>query len=600
MLAATLSPTYGIYSGFELCENVPLTESSEEYLNSEKYEAKKRSLSGPLLPLIGRLNAVRRANPALQRIDNITFLETENDNLIAYIKRTRRQRRDRVRQPRSGRRRTRASSRSTPSSGCRRPSTSPTCSATAPSRGGPGATTCDSSRACSRPTCCTSSCDPARPTPLRGSIGGQRWFGSKSRAARGRARRRCRRAARTAASSPSSRPSSPTAASELYQLPAPRSARTASSSSRSPIRCSAGSLLGGAAARRAAADARGHGRVRAHRPAARRDLDGGARRRRRAVQQLDRVRRARDPQGLPPPRGRRERRARAAALPRRARLRAHAGSCSAGTATRARRSRRRSASCRRSCPDARDGWALALGVVRRPGAVPAAARRLGEVTARMHTALAAETGDPAFRPEALDARSARTGGRRGRSPTPGRCSAGSRPAARPRPCARAATRCSRACARCARGDGGRAIRQHGDYHLGQVLWADDDWQRARLRGRARAPARRAAPQELAAARRRGHAALVRLRRRDEPEPRRGRAADWESDGARGVPGRLRRRRSTRRSCPPTPAARAQLLAACELEKALYELRYELDNRPAWVHVPSRASGLRRLTPDGAD
>ncbi|MDX6631385.1 MAG: hypothetical protein QOH00_3631 [Gaiellales bacterium] len=88
VLAATLSPTYGIYSGFELFENVPLTESSEEYLNSEKYEAKKRTLSGPLLPLIGRLNAVRRANPALQRLDNITFLETENDNLIAYIKRT--------------------------------------------------------------------------------------------------------------------------------------------------------------------------------------------------------------------------------------------------------------------------------------------------------------------------------------------------------------------------------------------------------------------------------------------------------------------------------------------------------------------------------
>ena len=88
MLAATLSPSYGIYSGFERCENVPLTESSEEYLNSEKYEVKKRSLGGPLLPLVGRLNAVRRANPALHELDNLTFLETENDNLIAYIKRS--------------------------------------------------------------------------------------------------------------------------------------------------------------------------------------------------------------------------------------------------------------------------------------------------------------------------------------------------------------------------------------------------------------------------------------------------------------------------------------------------------------------------------
>jgi starch synthase (maltosyl-transferring) len=88
VLAATLSPAYGIYSGFERCENVPLTESSEEYLNSEKYEIKKRSLGGPLLPLIARLNAVRRANPALQHIDNLTFLETENEHLIAYVKRT--------------------------------------------------------------------------------------------------------------------------------------------------------------------------------------------------------------------------------------------------------------------------------------------------------------------------------------------------------------------------------------------------------------------------------------------------------------------------------------------------------------------------------
>jgi starch synthase (maltosyl-transferring) len=88
VLAATLSPVYGIYSGFERCENVPLTESSEEYLNSEKYEIKKRSLDGALLPLVGRLNAVRRANPALQQLDDLTFLETENEHLIAYLKRS--------------------------------------------------------------------------------------------------------------------------------------------------------------------------------------------------------------------------------------------------------------------------------------------------------------------------------------------------------------------------------------------------------------------------------------------------------------------------------------------------------------------------------
>jgi starch synthase (maltosyl-transferring) len=87
VLAATLSPSYGIYSGFESCENVPVHEGSEEYLNSEKYEVKGRSLDGPLLPLVARLNTARRENPALQHLDNITFVETESAELIAYVKR---------------------------------------------------------------------------------------------------------------------------------------------------------------------------------------------------------------------------------------------------------------------------------------------------------------------------------------------------------------------------------------------------------------------------------------------------------------------------------------------------------------------------------
>jgi starch synthase (maltosyl-transferring) len=86
VLAATLSPTYGIYSGFERFENVPVREDSEEYLGSEKYEVKERRLDGPLLPLVQRLNQARRENPALQRLRNLTFLESENDQLIAYAK----------------------------------------------------------------------------------------------------------------------------------------------------------------------------------------------------------------------------------------------------------------------------------------------------------------------------------------------------------------------------------------------------------------------------------------------------------------------------------------------------------------------------------
>ena len=80
------SPSYGVYSGYENIENVPVRPGSEEYLDSEKYELKTRTIEGPLLPLIRKLNEIRRANRSLQRIDNVTFLETANDDLIAYEK----------------------------------------------------------------------------------------------------------------------------------------------------------------------------------------------------------------------------------------------------------------------------------------------------------------------------------------------------------------------------------------------------------------------------------------------------------------------------------------------------------------------------------
>ncbi len=86
VLAATISPSYGIYSGYEACENVPVRTGSEEYLDSEKYEVKRRRLEGPLLPLIRRLNEVRRAHPALQRLESLAWLETQNDDLIAFSK----------------------------------------------------------------------------------------------------------------------------------------------------------------------------------------------------------------------------------------------------------------------------------------------------------------------------------------------------------------------------------------------------------------------------------------------------------------------------------------------------------------------------------
>ena len=86
VLAATLCPSYGIYSGFEWCENTPLRAGSEEYLGSEKYEVRPRALDGPLLPLVARLNAIRRSCEPFQRIDNVHFLESHNDQLLVFAK----------------------------------------------------------------------------------------------------------------------------------------------------------------------------------------------------------------------------------------------------------------------------------------------------------------------------------------------------------------------------------------------------------------------------------------------------------------------------------------------------------------------------------
>jgi starch synthase (maltosyl-transferring) len=88
ILAATLSPLYGIYSGYELYENVPVRAGSEEYLNSEKYELRPRDFAAPgnLDAEIRRINRIRRENPALQRADNLTFLQSENDQILFYRK----------------------------------------------------------------------------------------------------------------------------------------------------------------------------------------------------------------------------------------------------------------------------------------------------------------------------------------------------------------------------------------------------------------------------------------------------------------------------------------------------------------------------------
>jgi starch synthase (maltosyl-transferring) len=90
ILAATLGASYGIYSGFELAENVPVKAGSEEYLDSEKYQIRVRDFEQPnnLGELIARVNAIRREHPALQRDWGLRFHSTDNPELIAFSKRS--------------------------------------------------------------------------------------------------------------------------------------------------------------------------------------------------------------------------------------------------------------------------------------------------------------------------------------------------------------------------------------------------------------------------------------------------------------------------------------------------------------------------------
>jgi len=89
ILAATLGANYGIYGpAFELGENLPMRQGSEEYLHSEKYEIRVWDLRNPqsLKDLIASVNAIRRAHPALQRDGTLKFHPTDNQQLIAYSK----------------------------------------------------------------------------------------------------------------------------------------------------------------------------------------------------------------------------------------------------------------------------------------------------------------------------------------------------------------------------------------------------------------------------------------------------------------------------------------------------------------------------------
>ena len=92
VLASTLSPLWGVYSGFELYEHQAVKPGSEEYLDSEKYELRPRDFqaavnSGDSLEsFIRLLNTIRRENPALQQLRNLHFHNVDNSNIVAYSK----------------------------------------------------------------------------------------------------------------------------------------------------------------------------------------------------------------------------------------------------------------------------------------------------------------------------------------------------------------------------------------------------------------------------------------------------------------------------------------------------------------------------------
>ncbi|EGT5592155.1 DUF3416 domain-containing protein [Corynebacterium striatum] len=92
VLAATLSPLWGVYSGYELYEHEAVAPGSEEYLDSEKYELRPRDFQAALKKgasleaYIRLLNLIRRENPALQQLRNLKFHNADNENIIAYSK----------------------------------------------------------------------------------------------------------------------------------------------------------------------------------------------------------------------------------------------------------------------------------------------------------------------------------------------------------------------------------------------------------------------------------------------------------------------------------------------------------------------------------
>jgi starch synthase (maltosyl-transferring) len=92
VLAATGSPSWGVYAGYELYEHVAVRPGSEEYLDSEKYQIRIRDWDDAekegrtLAPYLTRLNEVRRAHPALQQLRRLVVHSTDDENVLCFSK----------------------------------------------------------------------------------------------------------------------------------------------------------------------------------------------------------------------------------------------------------------------------------------------------------------------------------------------------------------------------------------------------------------------------------------------------------------------------------------------------------------------------------
>jgi len=241
-----------------------------------------------------------------------------------------------------------------------------------------------------------------------------------------------------------------------------------------------------------------------------------------------------------------------------------------------------------------DGWELALDELSAdPDRFLERLRRLGEVTGELHTVLGSDNDDAAFAPETpsveslglltatVDEEIERVfldlpQDEEALEPIIGR-------GEEVRDQLRQLTHA---------GSTGKIIRTHGDYHLGQTMWADDDWvildfegEPARSlaeRRRKRSPLRDVAGMLRSFA---YAASAVSLLRGVEPPD------DWEEQArAEFLGGYLET--VDQELIPQGQAGLERLLAVFELEKAVYELRYEVDNRPDWVSIP--VAGIQRL------